>query len=826
MRNANTAPRLALSALLAATAITAVPALAAEAADAAADAPGAAAANDIVVTARRRQESVQDVPIAVAVVGAAQIEQTGAYNLNRLQQLQPTVQFYSSNPRNTSINIRGLGAPLGLTNDGIEQGVGVYIDQVYYNRVAATTLDFVDVEQVEVLRGPQGTLYGKNTTAGAINITTRDPSFDYEGRAEVSIGNYGFKQGKASVSGALGDTVAARISLSTTDRNGTIDNVATRQRVNSQDNLGIRGTILWKPSETFRLYLSGDYNVQDPICCAQIYARVGRTQRSANRQYNELVAAYNLLHPDAPYQVPSTDPFDRKTDLDAELRARNEHGGASLRAEWDLGAGTLTSVTAYRYWDWQPANDRDFTGLQVNPKVNNPTQQKQYTQELRYAYEGNSFDFVIGAFGFHQNIRTSGIQTYGKDASFWLLSRTVAVPGGPVPLYLNPAVLDGLAANNDIRLKNTSAAVFGKLTWKITDAFSIAPGIRVNYDKKHGIYDSVVTGTSSTGVTAPITFASTDPWTVAQRGVQAPQFFDETFSDWNVSYDITASYKFSPDVLGYATYARSFKSGGLNLNGVPLDAKGVPQVQVAQVDPEKVDHFEVGLKTQFWDRKATFNLTGFWTEVRDYQALVNNGQTSVLRGYLANADKVRTRGVEADFSARPHEQVSFYVNGAYTDATYRKFENAPCPPEFSGGTGTVPGGPGQAGALSPAVCDVSDQWLPGISKWAVSYGAEFNVPTSLLSTQGQFYIGWDGSYRSKFSSNASRSIYTDVNGYSLNNLRIGYRNDEGLNVFGWVRNILDKNYFEQLATTPGNTGLIAGQIGDPRTYGVTISAKF
>ena len=754
----------------------------------------------IVVTARRRAEELQDVPLSVSVLNAEAIEQTGSYNIQRLTQLQPTLQFYSTNPRNSSVNIRGIGAPLGLTNDGIEQGVGIYIDQVYYNRVAAATLDFVDIEQVEVLRGPQGTLYGKNTTAGAINITTRAPSFSYEGKAEISVGNLGFKQAKATVSGPITDRLAVRIGASVTDRQGTIYNVATDQRVNSQDFLGLKGSLLWKATDRLNITLSGDYNLQNPVCCAQIYAGYGPTQRAENRQYPALTAALG-------YQVPSTDPYDRLTDLDAALRARNEMGGASLRAEWDLGPGTLTSVSAYRYWDWQPSNDRDFTGLDVTAKSQNPTQQKQWTQEIRYAQEGQTIDFVVGAFLFHQTIHTTGSQVQGADASAWLLNPSS-------PLSQIPQVLEGLTADNDIRLKNSSAALFGQLTWHVTDRLSLQPGLRLNYDRKSGSYDSVVTGTASDGTRQTVTFASTDPWIVAQRGVLAPQSFDAEFSDWNLSWDLTASYEFNDDVMAYATWSRAFKSGGINLNGVPLDGDGNPQLDVATVKPEKVNHYEVGLKSQFWDKRATLNLSGFWTEIEDYQAIVNNGQNSVLRGYLANADKVRVRGIEADFSVRPSDRVNAYASGAYTDPKYLRFTNAPCPPELSGGSS------------SPATCDISGQLLPGISKWSLSYGVEFNVPTSVLGGEGQFYVGWDGSYRSTFSSNASRSIYMDIAGYSLNNLRLGFRNSDGINVYGWVRNIFDQDYMEVLATTPGNTGLIAGQPGDPRTYGLTIKADF
>ena len=188
---------------------------------------GATDEGTIVVTARHRSESAQSVPVAISVVGGEHIDSTGAFNVGRLQQLTPALQFYSSNPRNTSVNIRGFGAPLGLTNDGIDQGVGIYVDDVYYSRVASSTFDFLDVAQIEVLRGPQGTLYGKNTTAGAINITSRQPTFQPEGRAEVSLGNYGYVQLKAAVSGPVTDKLALRLAGSETKRQGTLYNITT-----------------------------------------------------------------------------------------------------------------------------------------------------------------------------------------------------------------------------------------------------------------------------------------------------------------------------------------------------------------------------------------------------------------------------------------------------------------------------------------------------------------------------------------------------------------------------------------------------------------------
>ncbi|WP_235524026.1 TonB-dependent receptor, partial [Sphingomonas sp. Leaf33] len=742
-------------------------------------------AADIVVTARRREERAQNVPIALSVVGVKEIDDTGSFNVARLQQLQPTLQFYSTNPRNSSVNIRGLGAPLGLTNDGIDQGVGVYIDQVYLSRVAAATLDFLDVQQVETLRGPQGTLYGKNTVAGAINITSRAPSFDFEGRAEVSAGNLEFKQAKASVSGPLGDRVAARLGLATTSRRGTVFNVRTGTYVNEQDNLGVRGALLFRASDSLDLTLSGDYSRQNPECCAQIFVRVGSTQRPLNRQFDALARAQG-------YEPVSRNPFDRLTDLDAELNAGNILGGVSLRGELETGAGRLTSITAWRFWDWKPANDRDFTGLPITTKSNNPTKQNQFTQEFRFAGDGRSFDYVVGLFGFYQDIHTTGIQQQGAAASRWLINPTSA-------LASDPSVLNGLTANNDIRLKNFSGALFGKLNWRFGDRFTLSPGFRVNYDDKVGSYVSIVR--DAQGNLVP--YSGGTARQAAQRDAIQPQAFTgEAYRAWNVSYDLTGSYKPAQDVMLYATYAHSFKSGGLNLNGVPV-VNGVVQTQLAQIAPEKVDHFEAGVKSQFWDRRVTLNVTGFWTTIRDYQAIVNNQSTSTLRGYLANAGKVRVRGIEADFSIRPSDRLTAYINGAFNDARYLDFQNAPCPPELSGGgTGTPIGAPGAPGTNSPIVCDISGQRLPGVSKWAFSAGGEYNIPARVFRLDGQAYLGVDASTRTTFSSNASRSIYTDIDGYTLTNLRAGFRSSDGFNVFGWVRNVFDTKYFEVLATTP------------------------
>ena len=821
-------PTLSRSALLATAALIALPA-AAQTLPASTTSAGTGAADDtpeIIVTARHKAESSQGVPLAISVIGGDHIDNTGAFNVGRLQQLTPTLQFYSSNPRNSSINIRGIGAPIGLTNDGIEQGVGIYVDDVYSSRVASATFDFLDVQRIEVLRGPQGTLYGKNTTAGAINIATRQPTFAFEGRAELSFGNLGFKQAKAALSGPLTGNLAARIAVSATRRNGTLFNVTTRRQVNEQGNLGVRVQLLWRPTGNLDVTLSGDYNTQNPECCATVDVRTAPTQRPIYRQFNALAAAQG-------YVPARRNPFERVTDVDADLNAGNKIGGLSAKTKLELGESTLTAITAWRFWDWMPSNDRDFTGLPVTTKSQNPSRQNQYTQEFRFGHSGSRLDLNAGLFGYLQTIRTQGLQQLGPAASRWLLN-----PGNISATYqanpsacatlatraCNPAVLNGLTSTNTINLDSISLAFYGQLGWKVTDRFTLQPGVRINYDRKNGLYRAVVIDAAG----ALVTFnPGNTPTQIDQLSQMAPEEFAPRYSAWNASYDLTAKYDLTSDIHLYATFAHSFKSGGINLNGVPAAADGTPLLQYATVKPERVNHAELGIKTQFADRTITVNLAAFRTDIHDYQAIVNSGAISALRGYVDNAGLVRTQGFEWDASWRPGPRFNAYLNGGYTDARYRRFTNAPCPPELSGGgSGRPVGAAGAAGSNSPATCDISGQTLPGISSWALSYGAEANVPAKLLGQSGEAYLGVEGNYRSNFSSSASPSAYTGIEGYALTNLRLGFRTKAGLNLFGWVRNAFDVHYFELLQIAPGSTGLIVGSPGDPRTFGGTIKVEF
>jgi iron complex outermembrane receptor protein len=313
--------------------------------------------SEVVVNSRRRNEDIQDVPLPVSVFGTAQIESSISFNVNRVKELVPSVQLYSSNPRNTTLNIRGLGSTFGLTNDGIDPGVGFYVDGVYYARPAATTIDFLDIEQIEVIRGPQGTLFGKNTTAGAFNITTKKPTFTNELSFETSYWNFGFIQAKGAISGPIiTDKLAARVSFIGTHRDGLLYNSATNQYTNTLNNLGGRMQLLYLPNSKTEIRLIADHSRQRPDGYAQIVAGVVETQRPEFRQFESIIS-------DLGYRLPSTNPFDRIIDHDTPWSSNQDMGGVSLNADIEIGKGKLTATSAWRYWIWGPSNDRDFTGL-------------------------------------------------------------------------------------------------------------------------------------------------------------------------------------------------------------------------------------------------------------------------------------------------------------------------------------------------------------------------------------------------------------------------------------------------------------------------------
>ncbi|WP_116108378.1 TonB-dependent receptor [Lewinella sp. IMCC34191] len=748
--------------------------------------PNGAALNEVVVTARRSGESAQVTPIPVTVLGAKELDNAVTFNVNRVKEMVPSVQLYASNPRNTTLNVRGLGSTFGLTNDGIDPGVGFYVDGVYYARPAASSLDFIDVRQIEVLRGPQGTLFGKNATAGSFNIVTRKPTMSPSVTLEQSFGNYGFVQTKGSISGPLvADHLAARLSFTGTSREGTVYNQRTEKYINTLANQGVRGQLLFEPDSRTTLLLTGDYTRQRPDGYAQVYAGTVPTQRATYRQFPAIIE-------DLGYRLPSTNPFDRVVDHDTPWRSNQDMAGASLTATRQVGAGEFTSISAWRWWKWDSSNDRDFTGLSAIARSQAPSIHHQWSQELRYSGAIRpSLNGVVGLFAFYQRLRPDGAHILEAGPDQWRF-----VQDSENPLWQTPGLLDGLTQETYPAFNNLSTALFSQLSWDISERVTLTPGLRLNYDDKQVDFRQSVYGG----------LATSDPELLAlQRRVFRPQQFSARIDNFNLSGQLSLQYAVHPNLRVFGNYAHAVKPVGLNLGGIPAE-QDVPLLELAIVRPERVNHFEVGLKSEPTSG-SILNFTAFFTAIDDYQTNVQSEQLGVTRGYLANADKVSVAGAELEATVERSRHLRTSVSVSYLDGRYVSFPNAPVPLEETGGE---------------SLKDISGERLPGVSKWTGSLSTEYFRTGKLLSWEGEWFASADTYARSGFSSSPSPSDYLNIAGYALVNARLGFRMPAGLTAFVWGRNITGTRYFEQLLPAGGNSGHYAAVLGDPATVGITL----
>jgi iron complex outermembrane recepter protein len=755
---------------------------------------GRSALPDVIVTARRRVEDAQRVPGALSVVGGNLLDQSYTVNTQGLTTLIPSLNYSSANPRNTAFTIRGLGSSVvavSQANDGLEPGVGFYVDQVYHARPATAAFDFADVAQVEELRGPQGTLFGKNTTAGAINITTRAPTFEPEGYAEVSFGDYNFLQARAWASGPLSDTVAFRVSGVSTRRDGILENVRTGRDANTVGTQAVRGQLLFKPDDALQLRVIADFTNFQAYCCTQTFLRVGQSQRAASRQYPALARLFG-------YQAPATGPYARVVDIDGPLGVDTNEGGVSAIADWDVGFGKITSVTAWRFWNWDAENDRDYTGLPIQLSQHIPSRQDQYSQELRLASNGDGpVTYVAGLYGFRQRITGRPISIYGPAGAWWLIGQTTGANNTPVPANL----LDGYGQDGRTDFRTQSYAAFGEVNWRVVDRLTLTGGLRYTHEDKDGYYSTFVFGGPPTTNTALIN---------ARLGVLRPQSYQAHDKDGSFSGRTNLSWQVTDAVLGYLSYARGFKSGGINMSGLPLDANNNPALGAAVVDPERNTTYEVGLKTRLLDRRVVFNIDAFWTDVTDFQAtIVDTGptQTAALRGYLSNIPKVTVKGFEADLTALVIDGLTARAGLAYADGEYADYPAGPCPLELQ--------------TAATTACNLTGRRLASLPRLAVTAGLDYARPVGA----GAIFLHVDTASRSGYNGDPSLSRFTRIRAYNLTNASLGYRFADGVEVAVFARNLLDADYLQNVTIQAGNSGLILGSTSEPRIVGATIRLR-
>ena len=748
------------------------------------------ALESVLVTARYRREDAQTVPISMSIIGGDALDASHTISLSQLTELVPTLNYSSPNPRNTALTIRGLGSSVvavAQANDGLEPGVGFYVDQVYHARPATAAFDFLDLERVEVLRGPQGTLFGKNTTAGAMNISTRAPSFTPEFKAELTTGNLGYHQARLSATGPLLDNqLAGRISVVMADREGVLDNVTTGRKDNDVDNKAIRTQLLYQPGNNFSLRVAADYYAIDTRCCTQVYHSVGATLKPAAQQYPAMAAGQS-------YAPPSLDPFDRVTDIDSDLKVTSHEGGVSAIAEWSLDNSLLTSVSAWRFWKWAAANDRDYTGLVIQTVQGIPSRQDQYSQELRLSSRGErAVDYSAGLYFFTQTIKAKPTTAYGPLASYWL-------SGASTPSNL----LDGYRTDGKTRFQSDSYAAFGEVTWHVTDTVDISGGLRYTYEEKEGDYQADVSGGLANPTAAQLR---------QKNSILRAQFYSADDTDGSLSGRINVAWRYSDQVMPYLTVARAQKSGGINMSGLPLQPDNLPALTTAVINPEKNTTVELGVKAQLFADRMQLNADIFDTRVRDFQANVVDTGPGALRGYLANIDEVRVKGIEVDGSVAVTDGMALRFSVARTDGEYVSYQNGPCPLELTG--------------TATSVCDLSGKPLASLPKLVLSGGFEYEHPAQVLGMAGNVYLRSDITRRDDSNAQSSISQYTWIEGYNLVNTSVGFMQGEAWDLSLWLRNVLKEEYMQTLTVQAGNSGLIVGLPSDPATYGLTLRATY
>lgn len=775
----------------------------------------------VVVSARLRKENQQDVPVPLQAISGDVLQRDNTDVLTSLQQKAPSLTINQSNPRQTSISIRGIG--LTQSNDGQDSSTGIFIDGVYQARPGQAAFDFEDIAQVEVLRGPQGTLFGRNTTTGAVSIATKAPTFDYRIGGEVDAGNYGLLQAKGYITDAITDSLAFRLSAWSSRRDGFVNDTTNGLKYGSRNTVGTRAQLLYQPSEDFRYRVIYSYEQQDYTGIPSTITGVTPVRGTALNLYQRLAIAQ-------PGYVPPSDPYTHTTDFNAYYN--NVGYKHSLTGEGDLtldGGYTLTSISNLTFWRYNPYNDQDLTRLDGQPQFGSPNTTLQYSQEFRIASPSNQpVEWVAGAIYFHSRVNWDLGQRTGADGGIFSpqLSNANLASLNPANRSLSTlaTVLDGAlnqyVVNQQAAPTTDSGALFGQGTWNVDDRLSFTLGLRASYDYRweHAIQGNSIAsaGTYFGGLSTPgggltqaqwlaqygslftSTAAATTLLNTARGTPPASAYVSSSL--WNGSGTASVSYKFDEGVLAYATFSRGYKSAGINTS---ILAAGLPQV----VKPEIVNDYEVGVKTTLFDDKLTFNANLFWENYKNYQANItaNNPLTGVSASYLGNVKQITSRGVETDITLLPIEHLRIDASASYNEVFYGDFANAPCSVESL--------------IAGLSVCNLTGQVTPYAPKWIGNITAEYTYP---LQGNNELYTVGTFSYRSRsyVSNDFTNSLYNFQKGYGLTNLRAGIRIGDRWDLSVFSDNVFDTKY-PTARSTSNTLYYTTSQAGLPRTFGVT-----
>ncbi|WP_262692250.1 TonB-dependent receptor [Kordiimonas aestuarii] len=805
---------------------------------------GGFALEEILVTAQKREATLLETPVAVSAIGGSTMELAQARDLTSLQTLVPSLQIVQrASASNTSFSVRGIGS--STFNFGLEPAVGVFVDGVYRSRNGASVNDFLGIERIEVLRGPQSTLFGKNTSAGVINYVTKAPHYDFEVEGELTYGNYDAKVGKAAVNIPIQeDRLAVRLDANVNKRDGTIDNADGRQ-LNERDRFGLRGQILFEPTDTTSIRIIGDYSDLNEECCAApFYVLAPGSQQALTVLGSDINGAPDIK--------------DRTTNIDGEVVVGNlESYGISGQIDIDFESFTLTSITAFRGYRELQDIDADFSDLQLNKRRVLDQDYDTFTQEIRVTSTTDGpLEWMAGIYYFNQDltadnqtIQGPGLRPFADILSGGAISQLEAGLGVPSGTFLadGSGQLRGL-----FNQKNESYSAFAQVDWHVTDRFTLTGGLRYTHDKKsmdsdivindpfaaldfvqifvgqavqqavaqaaaQGVPPEVIQSTVIPTATAQASAVATNPDYNPLLGLTGLQFFppasnvDDSFSKGNLSGNLIANMELDDNVTVYASYARGYKAGGFALDSAAA------RVGDFQFDEEISTSWELGLKARLMDNRMSLDFALFDQKVDGFQENIFTGSSFVP----GNVD-AKAQGLEFDgkFQASPE----LLLTGGFTwlwTAEYDNFTNGPCPAHDTTGCEFV--APEGGGILRP-LQDLSGSRLSETPKFTGNATATYR---RAINDNLEGFLRTEVYYNSYTNLSVSQDERQFQDAYFLVGASVGVGDIDGAwSLQLWARNLLNEAYVLDTfdSTIPG--GSLNAYIGDPRTYGLTLRFRY
>lgn len=721
---------------------------------------------EIVVTAQKKAENLQDVPIAISAFSGDFIDDEGITTIDDMSDITPGLTVSRFNIAQPQIFIRGIGS----TDDSAygDQSVGIFIDEVYIGRAAGADLNLMDLERVEILRGPQGTLYGKNVVGGAINVVTAKPTHDFSAKVMVELGDYSREVVRASINGGLSDNVAGKMGVSSTRRDGHSKS-SLGGRLSDEDNLSGYGQLMIDPGDNSSLLLAADYSRD-------------RASGNSRDSFGEQFVFFPWFAPGSPFAASpkSPDPFvNEKTVNGFQDR---DVWGLSATYNWQSSLGEFISITAYRSSDLE--FQEDFDGSDANMVINNVDEDaNQFSQEFRLSNvsDDGRLSWLAGLYYYEEEVdRVDNNDFRGNDtAAFGTPS---PVPGLSWGQFL-PALGQtgwGVASFNiffDQYNETTSYAIFGQFDYQFTEALKLTVGGRYTVDSK----DADIRGTG---------FDPTGGFLAAPYDVSV----DETWNDF--SPKVSLDYWVNDNAMLYASYSQGFKSGGFNGSA---SSRGVAE---RGFDQEEATQYEVGAKTRLLNNRLQLNLTGFLIDYTDLQVFqLKDGAELVID----NAADAESKGIELEATAALTETVRLIANYAYLDAEYDDYI-AESGADYSGNTLT------RSPEHSYNISLVKNILLSGIGRltFKVDYSYQDEVffnADNYRTPNGDILVGSDD--------------YDLWDAYAI--LEIA---NTGLEVKLWGKNLGDEQYRVHGIDGRGPFNLSQNSAvvyGMPRTYGISLT---